>query len=347
LQFSVSGIRGRQRRTVAYPMPALGRGRYTVGPTEVSATDPFGLVVADSRSSDTAELVIRPQRQQLAPLNLPMAWRDGGSTTSHSVGSGGSDDASVREYRYGDDLRKVHWRSSARTGGLMVRQEERPWHGNSLVLLDTRVTAYPTPSTSDQHRANDNRVGHPANTAFEWAVSAAASISCHLAECGRRVALVGGSGQAAHNDVSPMLDLLADTRPANRADLEPLADALGGLGRDSSVFAILAGHDRAVLSDLAARGRAPGSAVALLLQPWTFITGSPTIVPAAGAQHGSVPTASSSSSQLGPSVNAGEAEWLLIAEALRSNGWRVVAVAAGDELTTLWPELLASARVSR
>jgi uncharacterized protein (DUF58 family) len=333
-------------------MPLLGRGRYTVGPTDISATDPFGLVIADSRSSDTAELVIRPRRQQLAPLTLPMAWRDGGSTTSHSVGSGGSDDASVREYRHGDDLRKVHWRSSARTGGLMVRQEERPWHGNSLVLLDTRVTAYPTltgghsPAASQHGRGDSERV--TGGSAFEWAVSAAASISCHLAERGRPVVLVGGSGQAAHNDVSPMLDLLADTRLANRADLGPLTDALGGLGRDSSVFAILAGYDRAVLSDLAARGRAPGSAVVLLLQPWTFATRNPNAVLHAGAEQ--VPAASTSShsaDQLDPTHNAGEAEWLMIAETLRSNGWRVVPVAAGAELTDLWPELLASARLGR
>ena len=55
------------------------------------------------------------------------------------MGVGGSDDASVREFRHGDDLRKIHWRSTARTGAMMVRQEERPWHGESLVLLEPVV----------------------------------------------------------------------------------------------------------------------------------------------------------------------------------------------------------------
>jgi uncharacterized protein (DUF58 family) len=317
LRFSVAGIRGRQRRTVAYPLPALRRGRYAVGPTAVSASDPFGLVVADSRSSDTAELVVRPQHEALAPLTLPMAWRDGGSTSSHSVGSGGSDDASVRDYRYGDDLRKIHWRSSARSGGLMVRQEERPWHGRSLVLLDTRTTAFPSSA------------GVSESPAFEWTVSAAASISCHLAERGRRVLLVDGSGGTAHDETVAMLDLLADTKPARRADIDPLSDALCGLGRDASVFAILAGYDRAALTELTVRPRTPGSAVALLVRPSTFPT-------------------TSSAPPPDPEKNSTEdADWRVIADSLRGSGWRVVVVQHGDTLANLWPELLATGRVHR
>jgi hypothetical protein len=96
LRFSVAGVRGRQRRTVAYPLPALRRGRYTVGPTTVMASDPFGLVTADTRSTDVGELIVRPSTVRLASLTLPVAWRDGAATLSHSVGVGGSDDASVR-----------------------------------------------------------------------------------------------------------------------------------------------------------------------------------------------------------------------------------------------------------
>ncbi|MGX7680416.1 DUF58 domain-containing protein [Jatrophihabitans sp. DSM 45814] len=316
LRFSVSGIKGRQRRTVAYPLPALKRGRYIIGPTAVTASDPFGLAVADSRSADTAQLIVQPSRQQLAPVTLPLAWRDGGSSTSHSVGSGGSDDASVREYRYGDDLRKVHWRSTARSGAIMVRQEERPWHGQTLVLLDTRVGAYPISESADY--------AHPESASFEWAVSAAASIACHLVERGRRVVLVNGSGRVAHNDSQTMLDLLAITQPALRSDASPLADALNQLGRDASVFAVLSVSNQGSLGELALRPRAPGSAVAVLIRPWTF----PTVGTALAEQSEAIEL---------------EGQWQAAAEALRASGWRVVAASYGDELPALWPELLASA----
>ncbi len=304
LRFSVAGVRGRQRRTVAYPLPALRRGRYTVGPTTVTASDPFGLVTADTRSTDVGQLIVRPVTVPLAPLTLPIAWRDGAATLSHSVGVGGSDDASVREYRHGDDLRKIHWRSTARSGAMMVRQEERPWHGESLVLLDNRALAYPIPPNESE------------SAALEWAISAAASIGCHLAERGRRVTIVTGAGQVARDDSAAILDLMADVSLALRADLNPLASALTGLGRDASVFAVLAASPKCSISELLGRPRLPGSAVALLLRPWTW------------SQHSRDLLA--------------EAAWQSTADALRAGGWRVVPAEAGDEFADLWPSLLAA-----
>lgn len=309
LRFSVAGVRGRQRRTVAYPLPALRRGRYLVGPTTVIASDPFGLVTADTRSTDTAELVVQPHTVPLAPLTLPIAWRDGAATLSHSVGAGGSDDASVRAFRDGDDLRKIHWRSTAKSGELMVRQEERPWHGESLILLDTRSMAYPSlPGTEE-------------SPAFEWAISAVASIGVHLASRGRRVTVVTGAGQVAHDEATPILDLLADTEPALRADLDPLAAALHRLGRDTSVFAILSGAPHASVTELLGRPRIPGSSVALLLRPWTW-------------------------SGLADDLLRQEA-WQATADSLRSSGWRVVPAERGVDLAELWPTLLSVRAVAR
>jgi uncharacterized protein (DUF58 family) len=303
LRFSVAGVRGRQRRTVAYPLPQLRRGRYTVGPTTVIASDPFGLVSADTRSTDTAQLVVQPTRVPLAPLTLPMGWRDGAAALSHSVGSGGSDDASVREFRHGDDLRKIHWRSTAKTGALMVRQEERPWHGETLVLLDTRALAYPVLPHEDE------------SSALEWAISAAASIGCHLAERGRRVTVVTGSGQVAHNEVTPILDMLAETEPALRGDVQPLSAALSSLGREASVFALLGAAPHATISELLNRPRLPGSSVALLLRSWTW-------------------AGSAARDRLR------EEAWQESADALRAAGWRVVPAEADSDLAELWPRLL-------
>lgn len=310
LRFSVAGVRGRQRRTVAYPLPSLRRGRYTVGPTTVMASDPFGLVTADTRSTDTAVLIVQPTTTPLAPLTLPIAWRDGAANLSHSVGVGGSDDASVREFRHGDDLRKIHWRSTAKSGALMVRQEERPWHGESLVLLDTRSMAYPGSTPGEE------------SAAFEWAISTAASISSHLAGRGRRVAVVTGGGQVAHDDATSILDMLADTSPALRSDLQPLATALTGLGRDASVFAVLGAATHAPVSELLARPRLPGSSVAVLLRGWTWsATGSRDLLR--------------------------EEAWQATADALRTAGWRVVPAEADSELSELWPRLLSVRAVAK
>jgi uncharacterized protein (DUF58 family) len=309
LRFSVAGVRGRHRRTVAYPLPELARGRHVIGPALITVSDPFAIVVAESGSADTAEVVVQPQTESLPNLLLPVAWRAGSTAFSHSVGVGGSDDESVREYRHGDDLRKIHWRSTARAGTMMVRQEERPWHGESVVALDCRVSAYPA---TDQG----------SSAAFEWAVSAAASIARHLLERSRRVSVVCGDGQVAHNDARAIMDLLAELRPAPEFTAAPLAAALGSLGRDASAFAVLAGSDHTALADLLTRTRTPGSAVALLLKPWTW-------------RNHAVDD---------PDREAG---WNDVADGLLAAGWRVVGVRGGDSLVDLWPTLLAARTVIR
>ena len=86
----------------------------------------------------------------------------------------------MREYRRGDDLRRVHWRSSARVGELMVRREEQPWQSRATVFLDNRAGA---------HR------GQGIASSLEAAVSAAASIAVHLSQRGFTVRLVTATGE--------------------------------------------------------------------------------------------------------------------------------------------------------
>jgi hypothetical protein len=86
----------------------------------------------------------------------------------------------VREYRLGDDLRRVHWRSTAHSGELMVRREEQPWQARCTLLVDNRARA---------HR------GRGAGSSLEAAVRAGASIALHLAGGGYQVRLVSAAGE--------------------------------------------------------------------------------------------------------------------------------------------------------
>jgi uncharacterized protein (DUF58 family) len=316
LRFSVAGVRARQRRTVSYPLPLLGRGRYSLGPTTVVASDPFGLVLATTVSTDRTELIVRPKAETLPGLSLPTAWRDGSASLSFSVGSGGSDDASIREYRYGDDLRKIHWRSTARSGSMMVRQEERPWQGETLVLLDTRRSAFAT-----------------SPDAFEWAVAAAASIGVHLASRKRRVSAITGNGETSVQDGWAILDLLAETEPGPTADLKPLSVALRSAGADATIFAVLAAADGASFATLQTAGRSSTMSVAFLLDVASWQSGLNAVAtgPDAAASRGSARTS----------------QWLRSADTLRAAGWTVVPVTVGDELAQLWPRALGSQAISR
>jgi uncharacterized protein (DUF58 family) len=164
---------------VAYSVRADVRGRYEVGPLTARLSDPFGLCELTRSFSTVDRLTVIPQITPLDPVRLAAEYAGSGESRARSVAVHGEDDAATREYRHGDDLRRVHWRSTARVGELMVRREEQPWESRATVILDTRAGA---------HR------GEGPTASFEWAVSAAASIALHLRPSGYKLRLITEPG---------------------------------------------------------------------------------------------------------------------------------------------------------
>jgi uncharacterized protein (DUF58 family) len=141
----------------AYRLPTARRGVVRIGPLEVDIADPLGLARRSAIASPRLDLTVFPH---IEVVNAPRGGgeRDPhGSTVQNTLSRQGDEFFGLREYVVGDDLRHVHWASSARFGDLMIRQDETPWQDRSTVLLDVRRSA------------------HTEQT-FEAAVSAAASI---------------------------------------------------------------------------------------------------------------------------------------------------------------------------
>ena len=142
----------------AYRLPTERRGILKIGPLDVLLSDPIGLTETRLRASGVSELTVFPHVDTIAPVpqttgSDPMA----GAEHPNALGRSGEDFYALRTYVVGDDLRRVHWPSTARHDDLMVRQDELPWQGRATVLLDVRrATVSPA--------------------ALELAVSAAASI---------------------------------------------------------------------------------------------------------------------------------------------------------------------------
>ncbi|MCI2239694.1 DUF58 domain-containing protein [Paenibacillus sp. TRM 82003] len=230
------------------------RGSYRLGPATVRARDPFGLVVVSRTTGATATLDVLPRVHRLAASPLG----DAGGSRGPSVGSAAAsapDDASIRAYRVGDDLRRVHWRSTARRGEVMVRSDEHPGHPDAVLLLDDRAGA---------HR------GHGAASSLEWAVSAAASVAVHLQGRGHRVRLLhGGRFEQVHGGdessaVRSLLRALARLQPGSD---DGLARSLASLGRSEGTLlvAVLGDVDEADVQPLAG-ARSPGTPALALLQ---------------------------------------------------------------------------------
>ncbi|GAA4095631.1 DUF58 domain-containing protein [Nocardioides kongjuensis] len=253
-RFVLQGLGGAWERTVSYPVRSDIRGRYVVGPVVARLADPFGLVERRRPIGGTAQLTVTPRVVPLPAVPLTGGWQGAGEHRPQAFASGSAEDVSVREYRRGDDLRRVHWRSSARIGELMVRREEQPWEAHATVLLDNRRLA---------HR------GQGPASSLEAAVIAAASVAMHLEQHGYAVQLctADGIGGGAAGDptlgAERALEHLAVVEMAHRSTLDVTWS--GEQARGGVVVAVLGGflpEDNAALRRIR---HDAGAALALVL----------------------------------------------------------------------------------
>jgi hypothetical protein len=291
-----------QASSVAYTVRADVRGRYPIGPLVVRLTDPFGLCELTRSFPSVDRLTVIPQVVGLPTVRLAGEYAGTGDSRARSVAVHGEDDAATREYRRGDDLRRVHWRSTARTGELMVRREEQPWESRATVVLDDRAAA---------HR------GEGPTASFEWAVSAAASIAMHLTHAGYKLRLVTGSGldldTTEGTAESIVLDTLADVKTQTTGDISTLVEQVrrrsdGGLV--IGIFGSLTIAEAELLAGLRGNG---ATCIGFAIDSSTWVAMAPGDRQESNGEHSAA------------------------ALALVHSGWRSVPVVHGSTLPALWP----------
>ncbi|WP_052460193.1 DUF58 domain-containing protein [Tessaracoccus massiliensis] len=172
---------GEWTQAVGYTVEALRRGRFTVGPLRADAWDPLGLARRGftARGAEST-LRVTPRIWRLQDLAAGTGLGSAGDATPQRIGAAGADDVLVREHRHGDDLRRVHWKMTAKKDDLMVRLEEHPWDPSSTLIVDTRRGAH---------------FGEGAQGSLEWAVSTVASIAALFSEGRHKVAILAPSGR--------------------------------------------------------------------------------------------------------------------------------------------------------
>lgn len=128
---------------VAYRLPTRRRGELAVGPLDLTLGDPLGLTSSTVRASDQIQLMVHAELVDLGELHA-VAGNDPTADQQpiRALAVGGDEFFALRPYVVGDELRRVHWRASARTGELVVKQEERPRTGRVTVVLDRRREVY-------------------------------------------------------------------------------------------------------------------------------------------------------------------------------------------------------------
>jgi uncharacterized protein (DUF58 family) len=219
---------GRAERTIAaYRLPTDRRGLVQIGPLDVLVGDPFGLTSVATVAAPKVALTVYPHVDQIDPLPYttghdPLA----GARQPNSLGRTGEDFYALRPYVVGDDLRRIHWPTSARHDELLVRQQELPWQGRTTVLLDVRKAAHNGDS-------------------LEVAVSAAASIVAATARRNDLVRLMTTAGTDSDfapgsDHVEAIMEHLAIVPAAPTGSLRRSVELLGHHSTGGALVVIVA-----------------------------------------------------------------------------------------------------------
>ncbi|MFE6309272.1 DUF58 domain-containing protein [Nocardiopsis sp. NPDC057823] len=205
-RYSIGFLGPRGVRDLAYLVRPAVRGNYPLGPLWIALTDPLGLVRVEQHPGAPEHLLVTP-----ATVPLDRSGSSGGTQGDDSprrTQSGiGEQDPVPRGYQYGDELRRVHWRSTAKHGELMVRRDEQHRREYGVVLLDTRRRAHAG--------------GGPADS-LETAVGAAASVALHLLDRNHEVRLHTERGRMPAAVPGALLDGLAVLEASDAAALPAL-----------------------------------------------------------------------------------------------------------------------------
>ncbi len=217
--------------TGRYSVTCHTRGIYPVGPAEVVRSDAFGFNEVSAQVGAADRVVVYPAIEDLAGLpTLRGADPSLEAARPEAVQRGGDEFFALREYQTGDDLRRVHWPSTARRDELMIRQFETPWEPRAFVVLDPRAEVY---ATSD---------------AFETAVRGAASAVHHFYEEGVGADLWAGAPGGAETDYETIMLTLAALQPARSLDLRTAVLRLRLKGRGGTLVLVTGTPDGQALA---------------------------------------------------------------------------------------------------
>jgi uncharacterized protein (DUF58 family) len=146
-----------ERVTYRYQIPTTVRGRHSIGPAILTATDPFGLVTRERRKREIDSFVVYPRIVPVSTVVVPARQPFGDDRPVQPVVEDPMRMAGVREYVPGDSPRRIHWRATARVGRLQTRVFEpsaspiaaifldtitfsQMWEGQNLRLLELAIT---------------------------------------------------------------------------------------------------------------------------------------------------------------------------------------------------------------
>lgn len=248
----VSGIGAHATEKASYVVIPSIRGRYVLGPVSIDLSDPFALTRKRLEWDAPDELLVTPE---IEDLSGPSGVRSGpsfGASRTRQLFRTGEEYYTMRQYHEGDDLRRIHWPSVARTGELMIRQDESSRRASGLVFLDSRAST----------------LGRTHSPPFERAVSVAATLGMMLVDHGFSLKLATADHGPVALSQERFLDELAAVSHANSRSIAPsLKHLRAGSSSETSLILVAGPPALEELASLIRSGGGYGPKLAVLVYP--------------------------------------------------------------------------------
>ena len=263
------------RRPLDFPL----RGHYRLGPLVLQGSDPVGLFVRSEAVGPAADVIVYPR-----PLPLPSVYLQGLASyrlreqRTAPFAGGAQEFYGIRPYQYGDDLRHIHWKSTARTGRLAIKQFEQRVSTAATIILDLH---------RDVHR------GMGAQSTLEYAITIAASLAQHVVDSGNSLSMIStGLGHFAlpmdrgEHQLHKALEHLAIAKADGTTDFAAaLGNRMTEIPAASTVLAITPSPDPHLAYPLLMLRGAGAHVTVVLIAAHTFVDG---VDPRAEAAYGSL-----------------------------------------------------------
>ncbi len=222
------------------------RGVLSFAGVDLVRPDVFGLAYGRVRTAIADKLVVLPKRYRLPQVLLPAQrlLQPGGHALASSIGDS-EEFLSLREYRPGDSLRRVHWKSFARTGEPVVKEFETEFFERHALVLDT--------GAAGETDAFEEAISIAAS--FVYTIDTQESLLDLVFVAGEPECHTAGRGEASNVH---LLEILAGLEPTQPTEFEPLAREILAMrgSLSSAVFVLLAWDEprRKLVADLTASG---------------------------------------------------------------------------------------------
>jgi hypothetical protein len=233
--FILSRVKSRSEVAFSYTADCYRRGCYASAEAVLEAADPLGLFVRRRRYDIPLNVTVYPAYYDMEAVPAAReVWSDQGQTVRSNAAS---DFYGSREYRYGDPLKHIHWRNTARLGEFVVRQFEETTQGSIAVAFEL---------------GRDHGVGK--ETTVEYSIRIAASLARHCESSGRGIGILASPTPMLRAHWLEAMEYLAGLTVGGNAGLDELTEPVEAGQTLVAIVPAARTDSMPGLSRLAARG---------------------------------------------------------------------------------------------